>query len=169
MKDPHAFLVAVDDSEASRRAVAYVGEILANVARPRVILFHVLPPIPPRLLDFGGCADPDEERAVTQRLDRQTRDWRQARECEADPLMHAMRDVLRSSGVPIGDVEVSYAAPLPEETIGQQILSVATRLKCRTVVVGRAPRHWWEALFHRHPSGALLGPAARGLTIWVVE
>ncbi len=47
-------LVSVDASEASMRVMIYVAEMIGAHRQCRVYLFHVLPPIPPELLEFGG-------------------------------------------------------------------------------------------------------------------
>ncbi len=52
------FLVSVDDSDSSIRSVTSVAEMIGTRDDFHVVLFHVLPPIPPELLEFGGAEDP---------------------------------------------------------------------------------------------------------------
>ena len=58
MSDKQRMLVAVDDSDASRRTVSYVAAFLAGCADISVRLLHVLPHLPPKTLKWGGTADP---------------------------------------------------------------------------------------------------------------
>src|SRR3989304_5143311 len=51
-------LIAIDDSEGSRRAVAYVARMMGGRKGFRIRLFHVLAPLPPRLVDFPVGEDP---------------------------------------------------------------------------------------------------------------
>ncbi|MBX3334092.1 MAG: STAS/SEC14 domain-containing protein [Nitrospira sp.] len=52
------FLIAVDESAASLKAVSYVSQILRGRTDVHVRLLRVLPPIPPGLLEFGGAEHP---------------------------------------------------------------------------------------------------------------
>ena len=47
-------LVIVDDSVASKRAVRYVGKFVGKRRGFRIRLVHVLPSLPPELLEYGG-------------------------------------------------------------------------------------------------------------------
>ena len=47
-------LIAVDNTEASHRAVHYVAAMLGGRRGFHVRLLHVLPPFPPELLECGG-------------------------------------------------------------------------------------------------------------------
>ena len=54
MLAPHRLLLAIDDTAATERAVAYVANVARGNPEFHVRLFHVLPPIPPGLLEHGG-------------------------------------------------------------------------------------------------------------------
>ena len=56
-------LIAVDASGASDRAVTYVGEMIGKRQGYRVRLLHLLPPLPPPLLEVAGS----ENSAIEQR------------------------------------------------------------------------------------------------------
>src|ERR671939_359230 len=56
MHNAKNILIAVDASEASYRAVTYVGEIIGGRRDFRVCLLHVLPPLPQECLDDTGDA-----------------------------------------------------------------------------------------------------------------
>lgn len=50
------------------KAVAYVAKIVRGREAIHICLFHVLPPIPPRLLEFGGTEDPQKEQVLSVEL-----------------------------------------------------------------------------------------------------
>jgi hypothetical protein len=49
-----AIFISVDGSSSSEKAVAYVGRFISRRAQLRLCLLNVLPPVPPRVLEFGG-------------------------------------------------------------------------------------------------------------------
>jgi hypothetical protein len=61
MSNAKYMLIAVDDPEASYRAVTYVGNIISGCEGFRMCLLHALPPLPRELLEFGGSEDPQQE------------------------------------------------------------------------------------------------------------
>lgn len=54
-------LIAIDDSDASRRAVKYVSKFVGRRKGFRICLVHVLRPLPPALLEHGGSEDPSKK------------------------------------------------------------------------------------------------------------
>ena len=61
-------LIAVNDTDASRKAVTYVARLMGGRADVHVRLFHVLPPTPPELLESGGTEDPNQEERLSAEL-----------------------------------------------------------------------------------------------------
>jgi hypothetical protein len=61
-------LVVRDDSVASRRAVKYVGKFVGKRKAFRICLVHVLPPLPPELLEHGGSEDSAKEAQLEAEL-----------------------------------------------------------------------------------------------------
>src|ERR1700720_426593 len=59
-----SLLVILDDSAASKRAVKYVGKIVGKRKGIRIFLLHVLPPLPPELVEHGGAENPGKEAGV---------------------------------------------------------------------------------------------------------
>ena len=168
MQTDHDLLVAVDESEASMKAVEYVAEIVRSAPQFRIRLLHVLPHIPTGLLEHGGHSDPVKLEAVSRELDEQTARWRKRCESAAAELVDAARETLETAGVAPDRISTEFAAPLPEETIGYHILKATVDAACDTVVVGRAPRSWLAGALHRSPSKALLRGRARGVAVWIV-
>jgi nucleotide-binding universal stress UspA family protein len=167
MSANHHILLAIDDSDASRKAVSYVARVVGDSARHRIRLLHVLPPIPTGLLEHGGC-DPGAACPAEREVLEGTARWRQESERAASGMIEEAEETLREAGVAPDRIEVRFAAPLPEETIGFHVLRAARELGCETVVVGRAPRNWFGNVLHRSPAKALLGAEVSGLAIWIV-
>ena len=69
------FLLGIDDSEATLRTVAYVAEIIGPQKGFHVVLLHVLPPIPPELLEFGGSENPQTEQRLDAELKKDQAQW----------------------------------------------------------------------------------------------
>jgi nucleotide-binding universal stress UspA family protein len=61
-------LLALDGSDASRRAVKYVAKFVARRKGFRICLVHVLGPLPPELLEHGGSEDPSKEAQLEREL-----------------------------------------------------------------------------------------------------
>ena len=60
-------LIAIDNSDASMRAVAYVAAIIGGQSGFRVELFHVLPPLPSEVLEIAWPDAPElAERAKAE-------------------------------------------------------------------------------------------------------
>ena len=58
-------LIAADASDASRRAVVYVAEIIGKQPAFHVGLFHL--ELPPRMLEWGGSDDPGRSKQAFRR------------------------------------------------------------------------------------------------------
>ena len=57
MDDWQRFLIAMDKSETSRRAVRYVGQMALGLAEKHICLLHVYPEPPPDFYTTGGQLD----------------------------------------------------------------------------------------------------------------
>jgi nucleotide-binding universal stress UspA family protein len=161
-------LVAVDGSEVSKRALAYVGELMDGRQDIRVLILHAAKPAPPKLLEFGGSENPDVERMGEAALQGARTDWID-REARAAARMFARaRAMLRKAGVPEDVVDTQTVAWDPNESLDMAILQVAHEKQCGTVVVGYAAFSWLQERLHAHLAESLLQKAA-GITIWIVH
>src|SRR5207245_5869892 len=68
-------LIAIDASEASDRAVAYVAQMIHGQHGCRVLLSHVPAPMPPELLEFGGRENPVVEQHTEAALHNAQTAW----------------------------------------------------------------------------------------------
>jgi len=168
MSNAKHILIAVDDSEASYRAVAYVGNILSGCEGFRVCLLHALPPLPRELLEFGGSEDPQqEERQVPSIKTEQTR-WIEAVAQAAEPVFTRAKHILHEARVPEDAVETQIVDTVNTQDIVLNILETAHARHCGTVVVGRKSYHGLKALLTSHVSDALISQG-EDLAVWVVE
>jgi nucleotide-binding universal stress UspA family protein len=161
-------LLAVDDSEATTRAVTYVASIIEGQLGVRLCLLHVFAPLPPKLLEFGGAENPaEEEKREAVQKDARTQWIARAKACAEDIFAKA-QSILCTAGVPAHAVETQLATPLNGEAVVTNILEAARANQCGTVVVGRDSFSWLQELFQHHV-GEELVRRGQGFAIWVVE
>ncbi len=91
MGETNKILVAIEDSEASMKAVAYVAEIVRGHEAIHICLFHALPPIPPRLLEYGGTEDPQKEHVLHTELKSAQTEWIEKAKDAVQPAMTRAR------------------------------------------------------------------------------
>lgn len=158
-------LLAVDESENSRRAVKYVGSLLRRTPDVAVTLFHVLKPMPRELLEHGGSENPDIESQLDQQLHNEQEAWiRKEGESESQVLNKAC-ETLTQSGFDRSQVAFKIGH---EEDIARNILEEARDGKHETIVVGRHGTSRIKRLFGGGVTDQLLRDA-KGFAIWVVE
>jgi nucleotide-binding universal stress UspA family protein len=158
-------LLAVDESENSRRAVKYVGSLLRRTPDVAVTLFHVLKPMPRELLEHGGSENPAIEAQLDQQLHNEQEAWiRKEGESESQVLNKAC-ETLTQSGFDRSQVAFKIGH---EEDIARNILEEARDGKHETIVVGRHGTSRIKRLFGGGVTDQLLRDA-KGFAIWVVE
>ena len=168
MSNAKHILIAVDDSEASYRAVAYVGSIMSGCEGFRVCLLHALPPLPREFLEFGGSGDPQQEEREEMHLHTEQARWSEAAAQAAEPVFTRAKQILHAARVPEDVVETQIVDTVNTQDIVYNILETAHASHCGTVVVGRQAHHGLKALLTSHVSDALISQG-EGLAIWVVE
>jgi nucleotide-binding universal stress UspA family protein len=161
-------LIAVDASEASDRAVAYVAHMMQGQQDLRVLLFHVPAPMPPELLEFGGRENPDAEEQTEAALHSAQAAWLEQVKQAAQPVFARAQTQLRQAAVAESAVETQIATPVSGEALHTTILEAAQQAHCETVVVGRAAFSWLQELVQSHLADTLL-QQAKGCTLWIVQ
>ena len=168
MSNAKHILIAVDDSEASYRAVTYVSSIMSGCEGFRVCLLHALPPLPPELLEFGGSEDLQQEEREETRLHTEQARLIEAVAQAAAPVFTRAKHILHAARVPEDAVETQMVDTVNTQDIVLNILETAHARHCGTVVVGRESFHGLKALVTSHVSDELISQGA-GLAVWVVE
>jgi nucleotide-binding universal stress UspA family protein len=150
MQDKH-LLIAVDESDSSRRAVLYVADILGGFPGFTVTLLRVIPE-PEK--DFF---DTEEEMTA----------WTREKIDGANKMLENYRQILIQSGFP--EDKVRYRACVGEaKSFSEAILETRCDLTCCTVVVGRHHKSKTEEFLFGSTSSKLIHEA-KNCAVWVVE
>jgi nucleotide-binding universal stress UspA family protein len=158
-------LLAVDESENSRRATHYVGSLLCRTPDVRITLFHVLKPMPRKLMEHGGSENPAAEELLSMQLQKDQEAWyRKEREAEC-PVLITARGILEKSGFDGTRVSLKFGH---EEDVARSILEEAQNGHFDTIVVGRHGATGMKRIFGGGITDELLRNA-KGFAIWVVE
>lgn len=118
-KERH-LLVAVDESDNSRRAVMYLADFFGGFQDVFVTLLSIIP-------------EPSEDFFPTE-AERQA--WLKAKKAEMRKHLAGYKEILRSAGFKDDQIETRLAIR-PCTSIGDAILEEQAKLRCCIVVVGR--------------------------------
>ena len=168
--DSHAnkILIAIDDSKTTEHAMHQVTQRIGPNPRVQILLLHVAGPIPPKLLEFGGSEDPEEEAQREAQLRAAQAQWWQQVEQAAQPIFAKARAILRPARLPDEAIETRTYPLLPGQDLGTVILAAAQSTACDTVVLGRSSFTWWQALSQQHVADTL-EQANHEFTLWIVD
>jgi len=167
MESTNKILLAVEDSEASMKAAAYVAELVRGREAIHICLFHALPPIPPRLLEYGGTEDHQNEQALATELKSAQTEWIEKAKDAVQPVMTRARAILEDHGVSQSQISTHFSHTIHKLDIVREILTAAKQSDCGTVVVGRHRLPWVKDFFYHH-TGEGLVEQAQELAVWVV-
>ena len=163
-------LVVVDESSSSKSAVEYVARMLRRRRGFQLCLAHLLPPLPPILLEFGGAEDPDKERRLDAQLKTEQQEWIAAARRKAEPDLNRARARLRKAGLPATSLTIQFSDPASEQdSVSEEILGLARRNKCHTIVVGRRSVSWLRRITGAKDLAERLVQEGKNLTLWIVE
>lgn len=143
-------LLAVDDSENARRAVAYVAYMLAGLEGSRVTLLHVI-------------SEPEED--YFAKIE-EKEEWLERYRRRVEGFLEQYRRELLDAGFPAEAVQTS--APLRScPSIAECILTELDRTRYGTLVVGRQGLSRKEEFLFGSVSSKIVGHA-RNCAVWVV-
>lgn len=163
-------LLVVDESPSSKTAVEYVAKVLGHRRGFQVCLAHFLRPLPPILMEFGGAENPDKERQLDAQLHRDQEQWIDTAKRKAEPALNWARGKLRQAGLPATSLSEQYSDPAHEQDrASEEILELARRNRCRTIVVGRRSLPWLRRLTAGKDLAEKLVQEGKGFTLWIVE
>lgn len=168
METNRHILVAVDDSEASERAVSYIAQMVDGRGGFQILLFHVPAPMPPRHLEFGGAENPAQERRAKAEFRTAQREWVEEMTRAAQPILARAHTRLREADIPGEAIDTELFIPPAEQSLDTSILQAARTHRCQTVVVGREAFSWLRELLQTHVADKLI-QQADGLTLWIVQ
>lgn len=165
---PDHFLLALDDSEASDKAVRYLAALAETLPGDEVAitLFHVLR-MPPRLVEHGGAEKPAEETLREGALAAGRQSWFETTKSEAKPLFDRARGILRQADVRDDRIRERVTSEVHNE-LARETLQTARDAGCGTVVVGRSSFPWYRELAKRHVADELI-ERAEDIAVCVVQ
>jgi nucleotide-binding universal stress UspA family protein len=168
MASSQRLLIAVDESEASHRAVAYVGAMLVERSGSYVCLLHGLPQLPPNLLESAGSEDPDLEKELEAEMRNKQAAWLKRAQQAAQPMLNKAKTILCDAHVPADLITTRFALSNNVDALVTEILEAAQSENCDTIVVGRETFRGLDKIFKHHVADDLIR-RGHGYTIWVVE
>ena len=170
MTDERKFgiLVAVDDSPAAGRTLQYVARVVGGRERFRVHLLHLLPPLPPGVLEHPGAEDPADEARLEEELAKRRAEALDKLRHEAEPLFESARSVLEGAGFASQAISTECRESVDHIEVARDCLESANEHGCGTIAIGREALSHFKELIHRHVAEELVKHGAEH-TIWVVE
>lgn len=144
-------VIAVDGSENSRRAVAYVGRLLGGRSGFAVMLLHVI-------------HAPDEDFFSSPR---EREKWVKSGRKKVEKWLADYRNVLIADGLGTGDVSV-HVVERDGPSLARLILAEMKSLEAGTLVVGRQGLSRKEEFLFGSVSKQIVS-YARQCTVWVVQ
>jgi nucleotide-binding universal stress UspA family protein len=149
-KDKH-FLIAVDESESSKRAVLYVADIVGGFPGFAVTLLSIIPEPEEDFFDSG------EEQIA----------WTKEKLEAANRMLENYRQIMIHAGFPPEKVRIRSCVG-EEKSFSEAILDTRCDLSCCTVVVGRHHKSRTEEFLFGSTSTRLIREA-KNCAVWVIE
>ncbi len=150
IKDKH-LLIAVDQTENSKRAVLYVADFLGGLPGFRVTLLSIIP-------------EPEEDFFNTEE---ERVSWTKRQTDETNDMLEGYRQILFQAGFDTEKVRVR-ACVNEAKSLSEAILDMQCEPPCNTVVVGRHHKSKTEEFLYGSTSSKLIREA-RNCAVWVVE
>lgn len=132
-----------------------------------IVLFHVLPPIPPDLLEFGGAEDPATERKLDETLKKEQAQWIEKAKKDAEPILDDARTILYRIGALPAMVSVVFSQSIHRPDMVGELIEAAHKQNCGTIVVGRESYSNFKEIFHQHVADEL-AKKGQGFAVWVI-
>lgn len=165
---PERFLVVVDESPGSKRALDYAGAMIGSRRHFAIILLHLLPPLPPELLEFGGAENPRKEQKLEAELRSDQQAWIRSARNSAKSFLAAAIQQLHKAGVPRGKIHIAFLDPADDRDAATAVLEHARGKRCHTIVIGHASHSWFRELAGGDLAEHLLR-RSKGFVLWVVQ
>ncbi len=162
------FLVVVDESPGSKRALDYAGRVLGGPRNFAIILLHLLPPLPPELLEFGGAENPRQEQKLEAELRADQQAWIRSARSSAKSSLAGTVQQLHKAGVPRSAIHLLFSHPARDRDAATTVLEHARGKRCHTIVIGHAAHSWFRELAGGDLAEHLIR-RSKGLAVWVVQ
>jgi hypothetical protein len=161
--------VCIDDSDASRRVVRYIGTMLGGSSSGFTVrLIHILEPVAPEFRESRGAETTAGEETVEGELrQKQARQMERSKQ-EARPILEEAKSILIEAGVLAEAVLTDSSVFFNRDDLAKELLTTARAAGCGTIVVGRESFSWIKESFQSHVSDELV-QEGQGLAIWIVQ
>jgi nucleotide-binding universal stress UspA family protein len=144
-------LIAVDDSDNSRRAVSYVAQLLGGMGGFKVAIVHVIPQAEE---DYFATTEEKEK-------------WLSRHTTKVEDMLENYRQILIRAGFDENDVSIRF--PLRYcPSMAECILAERDETEYNTLVVGRQGISRSEEFLFGSVSSKIVNHA-KNCTVWVVE
>lgn len=160
-------LVIVDGTEASKRAVRYVGHLVAGRGNVEIHLARIAARMPSGLLESGGSEVPEREERIEAGLRLDQRRFTAGGERGAERILLLAREALKRAGVSAERIHTCMSSPLDVRAVVDEVLLLAHDERCRTIVVGHRAHTWFRGLGGGHLAEQLVRKA-EGYAVWVI-
>jgi nucleotide-binding universal stress UspA family protein len=161
-------LMVIDKSPGSLRAAEYTGNLLRHCTGFRIHLLHLLPPLPPTLLEFGGSEDPRKEQLLENELRRDQQKWIMSARKSAEPSVKRAVEVLRKAGISPRIIFHEFSYPTESRDAARDVLEYARAKKCHTIILGHKAHSWFREVAGGDLQEHILRRAG-GISVWVVQ
>src|SRR5690348_8839699 len=151
------FLLVIDGTSASERAANYVADVIGGRRGFRVILAALLPPLPAQLLEFGGAENPNTEKKLEKELKHEQRRFIEQAKQRARMTLVRTRSRLREAGVVSNSLLIRFSDPLRQHSAAEELMEMARRYRCRTIVLGHRTHSWLRELVQRDLAVQVVG------------
>lgn len=147
----HRFLVAVDETETSRRALRYLGQVTGSAQDLEIMLLHIYPEPPPNYLAHGNTLAA----------------YQQEKEEIATRIFSQAVEVLDSFSIPEARIKNMTRMATAGEAISNAIIQVQKEGGFGTVIVGKRGVSKAEEFLFGSISNSLVRNS-KDFTVWVV-
>lgn len=159
-------LVPIDATEASKLAIDYLARLGSLLKTSEITLCHVLPTIPPDMLEDGGSEDPKVERELKKERDEEICEWEGKLKAETKKVFEGYKKQLIESGIPVANINTTLVGRNLD--IGKAIVEAAKEGGHSTIVVGRRGVSFLQELALGSVSYRVV-KLAKDCTVWVVH
>ena len=159
-------LVSIDATESSEKAVAYLANLGGLIGSCQLTLCHILPTIPPDMLEDGGSENPDVELALKAGRDEDIGEWEDKIKTTTRKIFEGYKKKLVDSGIPAANINTKVIGRTLD--IGKSVVNTAKKGGYTTIVVGRRGVSFLQELALGSVSYRIV-KLAKDITVWVVH
>jgi nucleotide-binding universal stress UspA family protein len=161
-------LIVLDASEASKRVLQYIGQMIGEREQVEYDLAYIAPRMPAQFLESGGSELPERELEIESNLRAQQNQWITVNDSKPDRILSRARATLLRAGASAVHIHSCISSPLDTRTVADEVILLARDQQCGTIVVGHRAHSWFRGLGRSHLAEHLVR-SAKGYAVWVVD